>query len=191
MTSETNLAIEASGLSKAFGDTKAVDGVDLAVRRGSVYGLIGPNGAGKTTLTKVIATLVQPTSGTVTVNGFDSVRDDAPLDRRQLVDHRPDGREVGVARVRRWRAHGDVDEVGAVHRLGDVGREAQSCGVALEQLVEAGLVDRHLAAAQRFDPVGEDVADNDVVAELAEAGAGDEADVAGAEDSDVRHGAGL
>ncbi|HEX6027154.1 MAG TPA: ATP-binding cassette domain-containing protein, partial [Solirubrobacter sp.] len=47
MTSQ--LAIEASGLVKTFGDVRAVDGVDLVVRRGSVYGVLGPNGAGKTT----------------------------------------------------------------------------------------------------------------------------------------------
>ena len=111
-------------------------------------------------------------------------QDDAPLDLRQLVDDRPDRREVGVARVRRRRAHRDVDDVGAVERLVDLGREAKPLAVALEQLVEPLLVDRHLAAAQRVDPLLDDVADDDVVAEVGEAGAGDEADVAGAEDRD-------
>ncbi|HLA11975.1 MAG TPA: ABC transporter ATP-binding protein [Pyrinomonadaceae bacterium] len=55
---------------------EALRGVSLTVKRGEIFGLIGRNGAGKTTLTKIIATLVQPTAGTVTVNGFDSVRDD-------------------------------------------------------------------------------------------------------------------
>lgn len=54
---------------------KALTDVSLEVREGEIFGLIGPNGAGKTTLTKIIATLVQPTEGTVTVRGFDSVRD--------------------------------------------------------------------------------------------------------------------
>ena len=49
MTTESTLAIEATGLVKVFGTTRAVDGVDLAVCRGSVYGVLGPNGAGKTT----------------------------------------------------------------------------------------------------------------------------------------------
>ena len=50
----SNLAIEASGLVKTFGDVRAVDGVDLAVRRGSVYGVLGPNGAGKTTTIRML-----------------------------------------------------------------------------------------------------------------------------------------
>ncbi|HEX8748577.1 MAG TPA: ABC transporter ATP-binding protein [Pyrinomonadaceae bacterium] len=53
----------------------ALSDVSLEVREGEIFGLIGPNGAGKTTLTKIIATLVQPTTGTVTVRGFDSIRD--------------------------------------------------------------------------------------------------------------------
>jgi ABC-2 type transport system ATP-binding protein len=60
---------------------EAVRDVSFDVREGEVFGLIGPNGAGKTTLTKMIATLIQPTSGQVTVKGFDSVRDDEEVRR--------------------------------------------------------------------------------------------------------------
>ena len=73
MNSDSSLAIEATGLVKSFGETKAVDGVDLAVRRGSVYGVLGPNGAGKTTLIRVLATLIRPDAGEVQVLGHDVV----------------------------------------------------------------------------------------------------------------------
>jgi ABC-2 type transport system ATP-binding protein len=69
------LAIEANGLVKTFGETRAVDGVDLAVRSGSVYGVLGPNGAGKTTTIKMLTTLLQPDAGTAQVLGHDVVRD--------------------------------------------------------------------------------------------------------------------
>jgi ABC-2 type transport system ATP-binding protein len=67
------LAIEATGLVKTFGDVRAVDGVDLSVRRGSVYGVLGPNGAGKTTTIRMLATLLRPDSGSARVLGHDIV----------------------------------------------------------------------------------------------------------------------
>jgi ABC-2 type transport system ATP-binding protein len=69
----TPLAIEATGLVKAFGETRAVDGVDLAVPSGSVYGVLGPNGAGKTTTIRMLATLIRPDAGSARVLGHDIV----------------------------------------------------------------------------------------------------------------------
>jgi len=73
MSTQTPLAIEASGLRKSFGGTRAVDGVDLAVPAGTVYGVLGPNGAGKTTTIRMLATLIAPDSGSASVLGHDIV----------------------------------------------------------------------------------------------------------------------
>jgi ABC-2 type transport system ATP-binding protein len=67
------LAIEAEGLAKSFKETRAVDGVDLSVARGSVYGVLGPNGAGKTTTIRMLATLITPDAGSARVLGHDVV----------------------------------------------------------------------------------------------------------------------
>ena len=75
MTEATTLAIEATGLVKEFGDTRAVDGVDLAVPTGAVYGVLGPNGAGKTTTIRMLATLLAPDGGSARVLGHDIVRE--------------------------------------------------------------------------------------------------------------------
>ncbi|HSK99568.1 MAG TPA: ATP-binding cassette domain-containing protein [Rubrobacteraceae bacterium] len=86
MKAHSTLAIEASGLVKTFGDTRAVDGVDLAVPESSVYGLLGPNGAGKTTAIRMLATLLRPDSGTARVLGYDVVREaDAVRSRVSLT----------------------------------------------------------------------------------------------------------
>jgi ABC-2 type transport system ATP-binding protein len=69
------LAIETAGLVKTFGATRAVDGVDLAVPAGTVYGVLGPNGAGKTTTVKMLATLLRPDGGEAHVFGHDVVRE--------------------------------------------------------------------------------------------------------------------
>lgn len=67
----TGHAVEVRGLVKYYGDTKALDGVDLDVTEGTVLGVLGPNGAGKTTLVRILSTLVQPDAGSATVAGYD------------------------------------------------------------------------------------------------------------------------
>ncbi|NYV77667.1 ATP-binding cassette domain-containing protein, partial [Streptomyces sp. UH6] len=68
-------AVETAGLVKTFGGTRAVDGVDLVVPTGTVYGVLGPNGAGKTTVVKMLATLLRPDGGEARVFGHDVVKD--------------------------------------------------------------------------------------------------------------------
>jgi oleandomycin transport system ATP-binding protein len=77
----TDLVIEAEGLTKRFGSTQALAGVDLLVPRGTVHGVLGPNGAGKTTAVRILSTLLTPDTGTARVNGLDVVRDAARVRR--------------------------------------------------------------------------------------------------------------
>src|SRR3954469_4156207 len=76
-------AIEARGLRKRFGDTQALDGVDLAVRPGTVHGVLGPNGAGKTTAVRILATLLKADEGTALVAGHDVAAEPARV-REQI-----------------------------------------------------------------------------------------------------------
>ncbi|MFD3436814.1 ATP-binding cassette domain-containing protein [Streptomyces sp. NPDC058685] len=82
----TELAIETAGLVKVFGENRAVDGVDLSVPAGTVYGVLGPNGAGKTTTVKMLATLLRPDGGEARVFGKDVQKDaDAVRSRVSLT----------------------------------------------------------------------------------------------------------
>ncbi|MGW0862741.1 MULTISPECIES: ATP-binding cassette domain-containing protein [Streptomyces] len=74
-------AVTVRGLVKHYGETKALDGVDLDVREGTVMGVLGPNGAGKTTLVRILSTLLAPDSGRATVVGYDVVRQPRQLRR--------------------------------------------------------------------------------------------------------------
>jgi oleandomycin transport system ATP-binding protein len=76
-------AVSVRGLVKHYGETKALDGVDLDVRQGTVLGVLGPNGAGKTTLVRVLSTLIQPDAGTATVAGYDVLRQ--PRELRRVI----------------------------------------------------------------------------------------------------------
>lgn len=66
--------IETRGLTRAFGAVRAVDGLDMSVRRGEIFGLVGPDGAGKTTALRLLAAIMDPTAGWARVAGFDTRR---------------------------------------------------------------------------------------------------------------------
>jgi ABC-2 type transport system ATP-binding protein len=78
----TDLAIEARGLRKSYGEIEALSGIDLEVRSGTVLGLLGPNGAGKTTAVRILTTLLPPDGGTATVAGLDVAREASALRAR-------------------------------------------------------------------------------------------------------------
>jgi len=82
MSPSPTLAIETEGLTRSFGEHRAVDGVDLAVPAGTVYGVLGPNGAGKTTTIRMLATLLRPDGGRARVLGHDVVGDPAAVRER-------------------------------------------------------------------------------------------------------------
>jgi len=83
----TSNAVEAHDLVKDFGDTRAVDGVSLAVPTGSIYGILGPNGAGKTTTLRMLLGIIDPSSGTRQLLGRDK-----PLDAAHEVGYLPEER---------------------------------------------------------------------------------------------------
>ena len=106
-------AVQTRGIGRSFGDVKAVDGIDLAIPRGEIYGFLGPNGAGKTTLVRMLITLLMPSEGGATVAGYDVVSDatevrlrigaalqDAALDMKQTGREllRLQGRLYGLSR---------------------------------------------------------------------------------------------
>jgi ABC-2 type transport system ATP-binding protein len=84
----SDIIISASGLRKLYGRAIAVDGIDLTIRRGEIFGLLGPNGAGKTTTILMLLGLTEASSGTVTVGGFNPMRE--PLEVKRRVGYLPD-----------------------------------------------------------------------------------------------------
>ena len=109
-------AVRIDGLMKSYGDTRAVDGLDLVVHRGECLGLLGPNGAGKTTTLKVLSTLVAPTEGRVEVFGLDPAIEGAAVRRRLGVVPQ----ELAL-----------YDDLSAAENLAFFGR---MCGVAADRL---------------------------------------------------------
>src|SRR4030065_942196 len=97
---EPKFAIETRDLTKRYGDLIAVEKLNLKIDYGEVFGLLGPNGAGKTTIISMLCTIINPSSGNATVNGFDILKKSADV-RRSIgivfqdpsIDDRLTGRE--------------------------------------------------------------------------------------------------
>src|SRR3954452_6170349 len=78
----SDFAVQTRGLTRDFGSFRAVDGIDLAVPAGSLYGFLGPNGAGKSTTIKCLTGLLRPSSGTMSILGLDPLADPLAVKRR-------------------------------------------------------------------------------------------------------------
>ena len=115
-----SLAISSSGLRKTFGDLVAVDGIDLAVPRGSFYGFLGPNGAGKSTTIKCLTGLLRPTGGTFRILDMDPIADPVGVKRR--IGVMPED----LALFDRLTGAETLSFVGQVHGLGAADVRARS-----------------------------------------------------------------
>jgi daunorubicin resistance ABC transporter ATP-binding subunit len=131
-------AILAEGVRQTFGDVVALDGLDLEVEPGTVFGLLGPNGAGKTTLVRILATLLPPTAGRARVLGHDVVAEPLAVRRRiglagqfAAVDEELTGRE-------------NVEMVGLLYRLPAAEARTRAAEV-LERFGLADVADRRVA----------------------------------------------
>jgi daunorubicin resistance ABC transporter ATP-binding subunit len=130
-------AIEVRGLRKSFGQVVALDGLDLRVQTGTVFGLLGPNGAGKTTLVRILATLLAPDAGQAVVLGHDVIGEPLAVRRRiglagqfAAVDAELTGRE-------------NVEMIGRLYRLSRA-EARRRAGEVLERFGLAGAADRRV-----------------------------------------------
>jgi ABC-2 type transport system ATP-binding protein len=89
METDSSLAIETRGLTRLFGDFRAVDAIDLRVERGTFYGFLGPNGAGKSTTIKMLTGLLAPSQGSIHVLGRNMRDQKEALDAKKQMGSSP------------------------------------------------------------------------------------------------------
>jgi ABC-2 type transport system ATP-binding protein len=130
-------AVQTTGLVRNFGSTVAVDGLDLRVRRGEIYGFLGPNGAGKSTVVRILCTLLRPSAGTASVAGYDVTEDPQSVRVRigvalqdAALDDRQTGRELLSLQGRLY----GLSAVQIRARLGDV-LDLVDIGAAIDRRV--------------------------------------------------------
>ncbi len=151
-------AVETNALSRSFGTVRAVDGVDLAVPSGEIYGFLGPNGAGKTTVIRMLTTLLLPTSGSARVAGHDVVSEPNGVRLRigaalqeAALDSKQTGREFLELQARLYGLRGSDIKQRIEYLAGLV-----DIGEALDRLIDtySGGMKRRLdlAAALIHDP---------------------------------------
>ena len=133
-TQNRDLAIEARGLVKRFDDTLAVDGVDLTVPRGSIYGILGPNGAGKTTTLRMILGIIDPDAGMRRVLGAKN-----PQDVAQLIGYLPEERGLYPS-MKAYEAIGFMGALrglplGEARRRGKILMEEHGLGHAIDRQI--------------------------------------------------------
>lgn len=129
--------IIAQGLKRSFGTTLAVDGVDLCVDRGEIYGFLGPNGAGKSTVTRVLCTLIAPSGGQASVAGFDVASSPDQVRLRigvALQEAGLDPKQTGVEMLRLQGRFYGLSKSDTERRLADL-RNLIDIGPALEDRV--------------------------------------------------------
>jgi len=133
-----SVAVEAKNLVKDFGSVKALDDLNFKIEEGEIFGLIGLNGAGKTTALRITSTLLQPTSGTVTVFGRDVVKDAAEV--RNLITYLPE--EAGAYKnlsgfeYLRFMASFRTKDKAAIEKLVDAAAEISGLGDRLKDKVK-------------------------------------------------------
>ena len=133
-------AILVEGLTKSFGDVRALRGIDLSVPRGTVLGVLGPNGAGKTTAVRILTTLLLPDEGRALVEGRDVVREAAAVRRSIGLS----GQSAAIQEELTGRENLEI--VGRLHHLS----KAESRSRATELLEQFGLTDAADRAAKNF-----------------------------------------
>jgi ABC-2 type transport system ATP-binding protein len=152
-------AIDAAGLLRRFGEVTAVDGIDLQVAAGEVFGLLGPNGAGKTTTIKMLITILPPTAGSARVAGHDVIREPAAVRRAigyvpQLLsaDGALTGRENLDLSARLYHLPGPLRRERIEDALGRM--DLEEAADRLVRTYSGGMIRRlELAQAMLHDPV--------------------------------------
>ncbi len=133
------LAIDATGIERRFGSAVAVDGVDLAVRRGEIYGFLGPNGAGKSTTTRMLCTLTALNGGRATVAGYDVTRQPGQVRLRigaALQSAALDIQQTGVELLRQQGRYYGLSRSDIESRLTEL-RDLVDIGDALDQRIKS------------------------------------------------------